>query len=314
MKKLSTEAFIAKAVSLHGNKYDYSKVVYIKARDKVEIVCKDHGSFWQTPDKHTGTRRQGCPTCGVVKVANQKYSNSKDFALKGAKVHNGFFDYSLVDYVNSKTPVIIVCPKHGQFKQQPAKHLLGSGCKQCGQERINAKNTKSFEEFVKEARAVHGDKYEYSADGYTKRNVKLLIKCPDHGEFRQTGFSHLAGSGCPDCAVSGFKPHLPATLYLAKVVKPYCTFWKIGITNRSVTERFAADAVNIASLKTWENLPGTQAKAIESLVLGQFKKYRIKDFLFSLLKGTGNTECFQAKLPTARVITFIEKQLSVSSP
>lgn len=312
MKKLSTEAFIAKAVSLHGNKYDYSKVVYTKARDKVEIVCKDHGSFWQTPDKHTGTRRQGCPACGVVKVANQKYSNSKDFALKGAKVHNSFFDYSLVDYVNNKTPVVIVCPKHGQFKQQPAKHLLGFGCLLCGRERINAKNTKSFEEFVKEARAVHGDKYEYSADGYTKRNVKLLIKCPDHGEFRQTGFSHLNGRGCPECAVSGFKSHLPATLYLAKVVKPYCTFWKIGITNRSVIKRFAAEAANIISLHKWENLPGEQARTVESLTLRKFNEYRIKNFLFPLLSANGDTECFQAKLPTSQVIAFVEEQLLVS--
>jgi len=57
----NTESFIKEATLINGDRYDYSKVVYIKSNQKVEIVCKKHGSFWQRPTSHMeGT---GCPKC-----------------------------------------------------------------------------------------------------------------------------------------------------------------------------------------------------------------------------------------------------------
>lgn len=60
----STKEFVKKAKKIH--KYDYSKVNYITARIKVEIICKKHGSFWQTPDSHL--RGSGCPVCADIKM------------------------------------------------------------------------------------------------------------------------------------------------------------------------------------------------------------------------------------------------------
>ena len=60
-KKMTTEEFIEKAKAVHGDKYDYSKVVYNGANEKVCIVCPEHGEFWQYPSNHLGG--SGCPKC-----------------------------------------------------------------------------------------------------------------------------------------------------------------------------------------------------------------------------------------------------------
>lgn len=55
------------------------------------------------------------------------------------------------------------------------------------------------EEYIKRARSVHGDKYDYSRVDYTKMAAKVKIICPVHGEFSQNAQSHLIGRGCPEC-------------------------------------------------------------------------------------------------------------------
>lgn len=59
--RVRTEDFIEKSNNVHGNKYDYSSTTYFRARDKVKIVCKEHGEFLQTPDNHLSS--VGCPSC-----------------------------------------------------------------------------------------------------------------------------------------------------------------------------------------------------------------------------------------------------------
>lgn len=57
----TTEYFIEKADEVHNNLFDYSKVDYTRCKDKVEIICKVHGSFLQTPHSHL--KGQGCKKC-----------------------------------------------------------------------------------------------------------------------------------------------------------------------------------------------------------------------------------------------------------
>ena len=47
-------------------------------------------------------------------------------------VHGDKYDYSLVEYVNSKSKIKIICKEHGIFEQIPNSHLNGNGCKKCG--------------------------------------------------------------------------------------------------------------------------------------------------------------------------------------
>jgi len=123
-KKLTTEEFIDKSRKIYGNKYDYSKVVYISSRNKIEIICPIHGSFYQTPNNHL--RNRGCFKCSKIKKLTQQ-----EFIDRAKIVHNGFYNYSKVNYINHKNKVIIICPVHGDFLQNTNHHLRGNGCNKC---------------------------------------------------------------------------------------------------------------------------------------------------------------------------------------
>ena len=64
-RRLSTGEFVARARDVHGDKYDYSRADYVTSHGKVEIICPEHGSFWQSPATHTMGNKAGCPGCAV---------------------------------------------------------------------------------------------------------------------------------------------------------------------------------------------------------------------------------------------------------
>ena len=70
IKKYNKEDFISKAIAIHGNKYDYSKVNYLNSRTKVCIICPEHGEFWQTPHNHL--KGYGCRKCGQAITASAR--------------------------------------------------------------------------------------------------------------------------------------------------------------------------------------------------------------------------------------------------
>ena len=180
--------FIQKARKVHGDRYDYSKVEYVNNYTKVCIICPEHGEFWQTPNNHLHGFH--CFLCN--KSLN---SNKEDFIKKSIKIHGNKYNYSKVDYINSRTKVCIICPEHGEFWQTPNSHLQGCGCPLCS--KTKKKNTNGF---IQKAKQVHGDKYDYSKVNYVNSQTKVCIICPEHGEFWQTPNSHLQGCGCPKCS------------------------------------------------------------------------------------------------------------------
>lgn len=114
-------------------------------------------------------------------------------------VHGSKYDYSQVKYVNSSSHVIIRCPVHGDFKQQPRTHIAGQGCSKCNQS-INWCPKLDLQSFITRAKQVHGNKYDYSTTAYKSVNDKVQITCPTHGKFTQKANGHLNGQGCPLCA------------------------------------------------------------------------------------------------------------------
>lgn len=197
-KKKTSALFIEQAKKIHGDKYDYSKVVYKVSHEKVCIICPKHGDFWQTPSDHL--RGSGCPACGIEHRSEQKRFSQEDFISAARTVHGNKYDYSKVNYVSSEEKVCIVCPVHGEFWQSAGSHLQGIGCKLCASDSSARKRRKSFDEFVQAANTIHSGKYDYSKVDYVSANSKVCIICPEHGEFWQTPASHLNGNGCRFCA------------------------------------------------------------------------------------------------------------------
>lgn len=196
--KLTTEIFINRAKQKHGDKYDYSKVEYVNNHEKVCIICPEHGEFWQTPNNHM--KGINCPKCGTALGASKVSSNKSEFINKARMIHGDKYDYSKVEYINNKTKVCIICPKHGEFWQAPTNHLYGYGCVSCGHETAAEKQTSNIDVFVQKAKKVHGDKYDYSKVKYVKKNMPVCIICPEHGEFYMRTDNHLSGQNCPKCA------------------------------------------------------------------------------------------------------------------
>ena len=131
-----------------------------------------------------------------------KKININNFIEKAKKVHGDKYDYSKVEYVNNKTKVCIICPEHGEFWQTPSSHLNGCGCPNCGKNASCKKRKLNTEHFVKKAKQVNNDKYNYSKVKYITTQTKVCIICPEHGEFWQTPAKHLSGQGCPKCGLS----------------------------------------------------------------------------------------------------------------
>ena len=131
MSKITTNEIIAKAKLVHGDKYDYSKVDYVKDYIKVCIICPEHGEFWQRPHAHL--QGQGCPKC----KSKKQTCTTDEFIAKAKKIHGDKYDYSKVDYSNAHTKVCIICPNHGEFWQTPNNHLRGHGCPKCKRNKLS---------------------------------------------------------------------------------------------------------------------------------------------------------------------------------
>lgn len=199
--KSNTNEFIKKAVSVHGKKYNYSEVNYENSSTKVIILCSYHGAFKQTPNDHLSGR--GCRECKRETLAKIKSSNSSDFIKKARKIHGKQYDYSKVNYKGSHDKITIICNIHGEFSQTATDHLVGRGCRECGIQKAANNRRLTKEEFIKRAKKVHGNKYNYHKSLYKTMHEKIIITCKKHGDFKQTPLNHIFDeNGCPKCKES----------------------------------------------------------------------------------------------------------------
>lgn len=192
---LTTEQFISEAINIHGDKFDYSKVIYINCDTMVTVICKIHGDFNQTPSNHIRSKH-ACQSCMKINASISKRTPQTEFIKKASQMHNNKFDYSLVEYKNSYTKIKIICPFHKQFEQIPSCHLVGHGCPKCVS---NLKMT--ITDFINKVIITHGEKYDYSKVDYINSYTPITIICQSHGKFKQTPAHHINRNGCMKCAI-----------------------------------------------------------------------------------------------------------------
>lgn len=155
-KSMTTDGFIRRAREIHGDRYDYSQVEYVGSGVKVRIGCPVHGMFEQAPAKHLQGR--GCPHPECISARKEATMEKKiaegtsgrvtleGFIRRARARHGEQYDYSRVEYRNTKTKVEIVCPVHGSFFQSPEKHMAGAGCPhpECKSKRTEATNLAKY--------------------------------------------------------------------------------------------------------------------------------------------------------------------------
>jgi len=187
-----TEKFIRKAIAIHGDRYDYSKVNYKRAIDKVAIICAKHGEYSQQPSVHLQGR--GCRSCGFERVS------TADFIKNAQKVHGERYDYSKSHFVKSIVTTTVTCKIHGDFQISPNQHQNGSGCPTCSKlERGKKKAASARDAFLEKAKAVHGDAIDFTKTEYITAKEKAIFICPTHGEWEARPDNILHGKGCPGC-------------------------------------------------------------------------------------------------------------------
>lgn len=156
------------------------------------VICKDKYGILEVKPKFL---LYNLPLDLTFAVNKTEY-----FINKANEVHGvGTYDYSLVNYKNSKEKVKIICKEHGVFEQSPSRHLNRQGCKKCSFKRTAASKKYSRDVYIEKAIKVHGDKYTYDNVEYNSSSDIVEITCPIHGNFKQKAPNHLSGMGCPKC-------------------------------------------------------------------------------------------------------------------
>lgn len=206
-RELNCKAFLEQCAKIHGNKYDYSRVIYTKSENEVEIICHIHGSFFQTPTNHLN--HKGCQKCSFNERVRNQYDNKEAFIKKAKAFHGEKYDYSLVEYVGAKQKVKIICKVHGVFEQIPSGHYH-SGCKFCRNEKTGFSQRKTTKAFIEICQRIHGNRYDYSDTEYISMLKPVKIKCRIHGFFQQIAGNHQIGAGCQKCSIT--KSSLEETL------------------------------------------------------------------------------------------------------
>ena len=191
-KKCNTVEFIEKAVSIYGDRYDYSKVIYVSAKTKVCIICKEHGEFWQTPDNHLSG--YSCGLCGDNNSSLKQRSTKEQFINKAIEIHGKKNDYSNVNYINNYTKVSVTCltDNHGDFLVTPNNHLSGKGCPRCKKSKgeliiteILKKNNIVFEDEYKLPEIVSNYEYDFYLPDY-----RILIEFHGIQHYKYSPFFH----------------------------------------------------------------------------------------------------------------------------
>ena len=194
-QRLDTRSFVQKSKERHGDFYGYDKVVYVNNTTHVIVTCPIHGDFSVLPSVHLAGH--SCPKCGRERIRKALSENKKftqeQFLAKCVMTHGDKYDYSQSVYTGSSNKVCIICPQHGAFWQMAQEHMSGKGCPRC------SGFGKTTDDFIREAKAEHGEYYSYEKTQYVDSQTKVCITCPAHGDFYILPHNHTKGSGCPKC-------------------------------------------------------------------------------------------------------------------
>ena len=168
--RFTQDEFIKECKKIHPE-YTTNKTVYTGITNSVILTCPKHGDFSilaSTLIYHHGY----CPDCAI-----ESYTLTKeDFIRKAREVHGWKYDYSEVNYINYKTPITIICPKHGKFEQLPGNHLKGCKCPECAREQIEPSKGELFiKNLLKKYHCKYKFQYEIKTKEIARNSNKIIV-------------------------------------------------------------------------------------------------------------------------------------------
>lgn len=228
--------------------------------------------------------------------------NKTDYTINQfIEIHEDKYDYSKFEYINTDLKSTIICKTHGEFMCSATSHLsMKSGCSKCGDISSSKNRVKTTEQFIEDAKAVHGDRYDYSKVKYLNSHKKVEILCNTHGVFKQKPNAHLSGkNGCVKCNEwKDFKTQWLNTksnygiLYMCKFYNDFESFIKIGITTTTVKKRYSGKKYSTFKYEIIEEIKIQNKNIIWSL------EEQLKDILKNkkytpLSEFEGYSECYK---------------------
>jgi hypothetical protein len=205
----TTENYWKEVKEVLGDNYenfDFSNADYRGTTKPIKYLCKKHNKWVEKKTAREILQNSyGCETCVTEKRKKTKIEKSKkNFFEEAPKIHNNYYNYDKVVFVDMTTYVIITCPIHGDFLQKPIKHINGKqGCNKCGEERTADGQRMGKDEFIRRCIEKRGDEhYGYHLVNYINCDTNVEIFCNVcEKSFQQTPYRHLSGSGCLDCGI-----------------------------------------------------------------------------------------------------------------
>lgn len=293
---------LAKYTSILTSRYpelDFSNFTsFTKVKDKIKVVCKEHGEFYTTIDSLTSaTSTTGCPKCALILRGKNRAYDISEYATRNA---DKGYTYTNMD----DKYIYYTCPEHGSVRQRKADHLAGKGCSRCG--RLHGKKRLVLDNVVGNLHRVHHNKYTYHELIHDSEDVKIRYTCPIHGEILQSYQNHRKGKACPTCN-TGFRDRgdtVPTNLYVV-YFNDLC-LWKLGVTKFSLRKRFSSEPQQFTECYIATIPTGVEAFELEHIIAGRISeyKYRGPKVLFS-----GNTELYTEDI-TKTVTEIVSKYLS----
>lgn len=233
------------------------------------------------------------------------------------QIHGDLYDYSKMQYISQSKPITIICKVHGEFNQLPMNHWKGHGCFECSYFHRAASRRKLLSQWVEEANHTHDNLYDYSEAIQPKSGKsKASIKCAVHGVFHQTWINHIhSKQGCPKCATYGRYSHewfesnpkfkeAPSILYLVKFTSEDESFYKIGITRRSLDKRWGKKLPYHRETLCLREAPLYDNFVLENMLLTNYL-YKIRKPPSNRIGG--DQECF---ICDDNMLEFIVAQIS----
>lgn len=192
------ENFLKRATAMYPD-YDFSKVIYNGRGTNVVVSCPIHGDFEIRPrlllSGEHGKKPHGCWKCNELKPPYERKFGLDEFKSKMRELYDDKYVFEWIDFKNKKSLIRFTCKEHGEQRYSVTHLLGGKGCDYC-----NGKFYPS--DWIKNARAVHGDKYEYDTSRPPKCATDFIrFRCPVHGWQKTRYDCHVTqGCGCALCA------------------------------------------------------------------------------------------------------------------
>lgn len=184
--------------------FNFDNFEYIRNDHKSIIGCNFCGNDFIIQPMRLFMGTGGCQNCARKQRDKRCSLTNEEFIQQSKEKYGNKFDYSLTNYAGMRLNIILKCNICKTIFETKAKNHLGKDsdgcCKVCQTKKSKVIQTKTTEQFIIEAKLIHGIKYSYELVNYTGSFKKIIIKCNTCcNEFKTTPSIHLGGSNCPLC-------------------------------------------------------------------------------------------------------------------